>query len=373
MTQVMVEVGATGSYHHTAEELQYGCQVAWRNSVKSIGRINWNRLLLRDRRHVTSPDEMFQECVEHLNIATKGDNLQCVITMFRPRDAGEMWGDRFWNAQFTSYACYEMEDGSLMGDPATRKLTQYMIEEAGWVPPEPRSPWDVLPLVIEKAGEKPRLYELPESCRFQVPIEHPSGNEAFKKLGLRWSGVPTKCSMALRLGGVDYCCNAINDWPMEMEISRGLWERYDKGKEIAECFGIDTSTTASMWKEASFTELNRAVVHSFLQQKLSVVDHYTASDQFMTHCRREKKCGREVPGQWSWIGGTLVRAKYVYLCFALTVPLYLPSFSVTAHSTFVLSYTVLFLTLLLLIRRSTLLYFAPLRCLFLSASVCRPF
>lgn len=304
MTQVAVEVGNSGSYTHTSEELQYGCQVAWRNSAKCIGRINWNTLMVRDKRHVDDPDSMFEECVEHLRIATAGENFQSVMTMFAPRRLNEMWGFcRFANIQFTAYACYKMPNGSLMGDPGNEELTRWIIEECGWKPPKPRSPWDVLPLVMERPNRKPRLFEWPKHCLFQIPIEHPSGNKKFKALGLRWSAVPTICAFNVRIGGVDYPCNAFNGWFVEKEIARDLWERYDKGKEIAECFGMDTAQPVSMWKEKSYSELNAAVVHSFRKAKSTVVDHYTVSDQFLVHCQREKKAGREVPAQWSWIGG----------------------------------------------------------------------
>ena len=44
-----------------------------------------------------------------------------------------------------------------------------------------------------------------------------------------------------------------------------------------------------------------AVIHSFAKHKVSLVDHQTASKQFLVHDQREKKLGREVPAQWSWV------------------------------------------------------------------------
>ncbi|HEY9611035.1 nitric oxide synthase oxygenase [Allocoleopsis sp.] len=32
-----------------------------------------------------------------------------------------------------------------------------------------------------------------------------------------------------------------------------------------------------------------------------MVDHQTASRQFLTHDLREKKAGRECPGDWGWV------------------------------------------------------------------------
>lgn len=51
------------------------------------------------------------------------------------------------------------------------------------------------------------------------------------------------------------------------------------------------------------------IMHSFRKDGASIVDHHTASQQFLTHDLREKRVGRECPAQWSWIvpplGGSL--------------------------------------------------------------------
>lgn len=36
--QVFTEISTSGQYVHTAEELEIGCRLAWRNSAKCIGR-----------------------------------------------------------------------------------------------------------------------------------------------------------------------------------------------------------------------------------------------------------------------------------------------------------------------------------------------
>ena len=46
------------------------------------------------------------------------------------------------------FASYEIEDGSLIGDRANKAYTDECIE-LGWKPPEPRTEFDVLPVVIE--------------------------------------------------------------------------------------------------------------------------------------------------------------------------------------------------------------------------------
>ncbi len=42
--QIKKEVEATGSYHLTETELIYGAKLAWRNSSRCIGRIQWSKL-----------------------------------------------------------------------------------------------------------------------------------------------------------------------------------------------------------------------------------------------------------------------------------------------------------------------------------------
>lgn len=42
--QIEKEVDSTGSYHLTETELIYGAKLAWRNSSRCIGRIQWSKL-----------------------------------------------------------------------------------------------------------------------------------------------------------------------------------------------------------------------------------------------------------------------------------------------------------------------------------------
>ena len=117
-------------------------------------------MVVRDRRDVTDPDAMYQELLEHLRIGTNGGNIQITMTVFRPKLPKERWGPRVWNSQLVRYAAYEQEDGTILGDPANLGLTKALIKQ-GWQPPQPRSPYDVLPIVIEVPGMEPKMYELP--------------------------------------------------------------------------------------------------------------------------------------------------------------------------------------------------------------------
>ena len=58
---------------------------------------------------------------------------------------------------------------------------------------------------------------------------------------------------------------------------------------------------ASLWRDRALLELNVAVLHSFRAAGVRIVDHHSASDQFITHLQREEQAGRQTPGDWSWI------------------------------------------------------------------------
>lgn len=300
-SEIVHEIRATGSYTHTFEELEYGARLAWRNAPKCIGRISWKNLIVRDRRHVVDPDEMFAECVEHLRAATNGGNIEIVLTLFRPTRPGERWGPRIWNSQLIRYAGYPMPDGSVLGDRANLDLTA-AIRKLGWTPPADPTDFDILPLVVDMPGHEPRIYHLDPSDVLEVPITHPT-TPAIGDLGLKWCAVPAIANFRMEVGGINYGCLPFNGWFMGTEIARNLWEdkRYDRAEAIADALGLDTSSEATLWRDRAFLELNVAIVHSFQQARVTLVDHQTASRQFMIHDLREKKAGRECPAQWSWI------------------------------------------------------------------------
>lgn len=299
--EVEREINATGTYTHTTDELTFGAQVAWRNSSKCIGRIAWRNMIVRDLRHVNDPDTMFRECAEHLRMATNGGNVQIVMNVFRPKKPMERWGPRIWNSQYIRFAAYEQEDGTILGDKANVKLTRALMR-LGWTPPAQKTAYDCLPLAIEVPGQPPKLYEFGADELLTVPIEHPA-YPGFKALDMRWCAVPVIANFRMEIGGVQYGCLPFNGWFMETEITRNLWEdwRYDKAEAIAQVMGLDTSSEQTLWRDRTFLELNAAVLHSFSQAKVTLVDHQTAARQFLIHDQREKRAGRECPAQWSWV------------------------------------------------------------------------
>lgn len=300
-SEIVHEVRATGTYTHSFAELEHGARMAWRNAPKCIGRISWRNLIVRDRRHVTDPDEMFAECRQHLAEATNGGNIEIVMTVFRPRRQQERWGPRIWNSQLIRYAGYALPEGRVLGDRANLELTT-AIESLGWEPPATRTAHDLLPLVIDLPGHAPKVYSWTAGDVLEVPVTHPT-EPGIAALGLKWCAVPAIANFRMEIGGIDYGCVPFNGWFMGTEIARNLFEerRYDRASDIARALNLDTSSESTLWRDRAFLELNTAIIHSFTQARVTLVDHQTASRQFMIHDLREKRAGRECPAQWSWI------------------------------------------------------------------------
>ncbi|MEU7166161.1 nitric oxide synthase oxygenase [Streptomyces morookaense] len=300
LAEVAEEISRTGTYRHTPEELEFGAKVAWRNSVRCIGRLYWRSLTVRDRRDVNTAEEIAEEAVRHLQQSTNGGRIRPYVTVFAP-DAPGRPGPRIHNAQLVRYAGYSRPDGSVLGDPVSVELTA-LAQGLGW-PGGPGTPFDVLPLVVEGCGEKPRWFELPDSAVLQVPLEHPEF-DWFVQLGLRWYAVPAVSDMRLEIGGVGYPLAPFNGWYMGTEIgARNLADtaRYDLLPQIARLMGLDVSRDRSLWKDRALVELNVAVLHSFERAGVAMSDHHTEARRFLDHVAREERAGRQVGADWSWI------------------------------------------------------------------------
>jgi nitric oxide synthase oxygenase domain/subunit/hemoglobin-like flavoprotein len=303
MLKVEQEIAASGTYSQTAQEIELGARLAWRNSAKCIGRISWNTLQIRDSRNLTDPLAICEDLNEHLRIATAGTNIQSVMTVFSPQAPDEALGTRFWSSQIVRYAGYKNLDGTVTGDPANLKLTEYLLQNDLWDPPEPVSPFDVLPVVLKVPGQSvPFVHKIPSEFVFEVNIEHPSRPEV-AGLGYKWTTVPAITNFKMNLGGVVYANIPFNGWFVSTEVVRNLMERYDAGPRMAEILGLDTKTNP-MWQQLAFCEWELAVLHSFKINGFTMVDPMTVGKSFCTHVRREREdFGRECPAQWSWIGG----------------------------------------------------------------------
>jgi len=299
LTEIRSEVQRTGSYRQTFAELEYGARVAWRNSTRCVGRLHWKTLTVRDLRHLDTAAAIFDGIVEHLELATNGGRIRPMISVFAPRQPGRD-GIRIWNPQLVRYAGYRQADGSVVGDPMHVEITE-AIQALGWR--APGGAFDVLPIVVQLPGQRPEVFELPPEAVLEVPLSHPE-LAWFEDLGLRWHALPAISDMSVEIGGVSYTAAPFNGWYMGTEIgARNLSDagRYDLLPEIGRRLGLDMSSERTLWRDRALVELNAAVLHSFKRHGVLLVDHHTASRQFVRHEMNEREACRSVPGNWSWL------------------------------------------------------------------------
>ena len=307
MRQVRREIAADGTYRHTEAELTFAARVAWRNSSRCIGRLYWRSLRVRDRREVSSAAQIAAECFAHLREATNGGRIRPLITVFAPDRPGRT-GPRILSSQLVRYAGY-CEAGpyskactAAIGDPANVELTRLAIE-LGWPGREEPGRFDLLPLIVQEAGAKPRWYQLPVGAVLEVPLQHPD-LDWFASLGLRWYAVPVISDMQLEAGGICYPAAPFNGWYMGTEIgSRNLGDvaRYNQLPTVAARMGLNISDDRALWKDKAVTELNLAVLHSFSSAGVTITDHHTESVRFLKHLELEERVGRACPADWTWI------------------------------------------------------------------------
>jgi len=296
---VQEEIQTTGTYWQTSHEVAYGARVAWRNSTRCIGRLHWKSLIVRDLRHLSTVDELFHALVDHLRGATHGGRIQPMITVFAAQEP-EQEGIRIWNPQLIRYAGYQQSDGTVVGDPQQVALTT-VLRRLGWRGGD-GGPFDVLPLVIHMPGQSPTIFDLPGDVVLEVPLRHPDFSW-FADLGVRWHAVPVISNMRLNIGGISYPAAPFNGWYMGTEIGRDLGDedRYNLIPTIAQKLGLNTKKDRSLWRDQALVELNKAVLSSYDEQGVTIVDHHTASRQFLHHQEREQCAGRKTYGDWGWL------------------------------------------------------------------------
>ena len=166
--QIEDELERTGTYWQSAEELEYGAKVAWRNSTRCIGRLHWQKLVVRDRRALRSAEEIFAALIEHVRLSSGTGKVVPMITIFAPEHSDQR-PVRIWNRQLIDYAGYRRSDGSILGDPLNVPLTE-VVRKLGWTR-DPAGPFDLLPVLIE-TSEGLRWFDWPEGLILEVPIRH---------------------------------------------------------------------------------------------------------------------------------------------------------------------------------------------------------
>ncbi|GGF33561.1 nitric oxide synthase oxygenase [Halobacillus andaensis] len=297
LAEVKDSIDQTGTYQHTYEELEYGAKVAWRNSNRCIGRLFWDTLQVFDHRSLKTEGEVRDALFDHIDYATNKGRIRSTISIMPPAIDGKPL--RIWNHQLIRYAGYEGATG-VVGDPASIEFTN-ACRRLGWG--GDGSAFDVLPLVIQIGDSAPKWYDIPSEKVLEVPLRHPEF-EWFKDLQLKWYAVPIISDMCLEIGGIHYTAAPFNGWYMETEIgARNLADdfRYNLLPVVAEGMGLNTRRNTTLWKDRALIELNQAVLHSYKTDKVSIVDHHSAAQQFQLFLSKEQKCGREAKGDWTWL------------------------------------------------------------------------
>lgn len=294
--EVQPELAETGYYHQTLKELIFGSRLAWRNSPRCIGRFFWDKLQVFDRRHVQTAEAVFESLLEHIQVATNGGDLIPYISLYDPRK-----GFKLWNPQLLQYACYQQEDGTLIGDPKNLLLTQKILD-LGW-PGGARTPFDLLPIVIQEADRPAKWFDIPRELVMEVPLSHPE-YPWFAQLDLKWYALPAVSALALDLGGIQYTMAPFNGFYMGTEIGGRNFSdtyRYNLLKPIAEKMGLDTRENHSLWRDRAMVELNVAVLHAYRKAGVRMLDHHTLADYFLKFDAQENALKRPVYADWTWI------------------------------------------------------------------------
>lgn len=297
LAEIQASIQEKGDYEHTFEELEYGAKMAWRNSNRCIGRLFWESLHVKDKRQVKTVEEIKDGLLEHIEYATNNGRILPTITIF-PQKTKDL-SIQILNHQLIRYAGYKTEHG-IIGDPASIQFTKE-CQSLGWE--GEKSHFDVLPLVIQVNDQQPKVLDIPMELILEVPIRHPE-YDFFEDLQLKWYAVPIISSMRLEIGGIDYLAAPFNGWYMGTEIGARNFadeQRYNMLPKIATIMGLDTNKNSSLWKDRALVELNAAVLYSYKEEGVSIVDHHTAAQQFKLFEEREMTEGRPVTGDWTWL------------------------------------------------------------------------
>jgi len=183
-----------------------------------------------------------------------------------------------------------MPDGRILGDPSRVQLTKDIMS-LGWTPPEPKSRWDVLPLVAMADGDEPAFAALPAEFTRLVPIRHPR-YETISSLDLNWIKFPALSRLGFDIGGVQYTGSPFVGWFMDAEIGvRNLADafRYNALPEVARAIGFKGEDIEELpdheklvWLSRAQAELNYAVHSSFLKAGVTCTSTLAASQSWCT-------------------------------------------------------------------------------------------
>lgn len=299
LAEIKRQIDTTGTYHLSTEELSFGAKTAWRNASRCIGRIQWQKIDLYDARNVKTPREMFHAICQHIKCALNGGNIKSSITVFPPRISGRE-DFRVWNHQLFAFAGYSTSDGTIIGDAARIPFTR-ICEKLGWK--GKGTAFDLLPIVLSAPGMGVEWFEIPQELQLNIHLTHPK-YDWFGQMNLQWYALPAVSDMLFDVGGIEFPAAPFNGWYMGTEIgSRNLCDesRYNLLPVFARKMGLDTETNVNLWRDQVLVEVNRAVLHSFVKAGITIIDHHTASQSFLTHFANETKVRGGCPADWVWI------------------------------------------------------------------------
>jgi nitric oxide synthase oxygenase domain/subunit/sulfite reductase alpha subunit-like flavoprotein len=304
LNQVKRDIIDKGNYEHTLDELNFGTRVAWRNAPKCANRKHWDCLEVMDARHVTDEEGMIASCLSLLERAAETCALTANILMFRNQTPGTQDGPRIWNNQLLRFACYrEGATETLIGDPSELGFSQMVEVEHGWTPPNPRSRFDLLPLMVQAHPDRaPIVRTLPPQYSSLVLLTHPRF-EWFESLGLKWYAIPIVSNIHCTIGGLTYTACPFNGWYSVTEIVRNLTDesRYDISRSIATKMCINTHLESTLWRDLAMAEIGVAILYSFGKAGFGITDHHSMLESFYHWYYNELETRGYCPGNWKWI------------------------------------------------------------------------
>ncbi|GAB6027737.1 Nitric oxide synthase, brain [Chamberlinius hualienensis] len=303
LLDILKSIQKTGTYDLTSEELEFGVRLAYRNSSFITDRWQWETLKVFDCQHINTVKEMFEAICNQLKYVTNNGSVCNAVTVFPKAQAKFNGNYRIWNSKLISYAGYQQEDGSVVGDPAQLKLTQ-ICESIGWISPSNRAgSFDVLPLLISAPEEDPKYFNIPNELVLQIDITHPQ-YKWFEDLGLKWFAVNAPSDMVADIGGLRFTAAPFTGVQLSAEVAtRDLCDpyRYNILEDVAFRMGLDTMSIVNLWKDQALVEINIAVIHSFKVSNVDILDHHTASELFSQYLYKEYQQRGGCPANWTAI------------------------------------------------------------------------
>ncbi|MFJ9753116.1 nitric oxide synthase oxygenase [Streptomyces chartreusis] len=68
---------------------------------------------------------------------------------------------------------------------------------------------------------------------------------------------------------------------------------------------MESDAPERIWADSIDASWSTAVLYSYREAGVTIVDHHQASQQFVSHCQREREAGRATPAEWEWINPPL--------------------------------------------------------------------